>query len=61
MVHARTAGGGVFMILSAVVIGPLTSYPCGACAEHVGLSPDLTRSQSPSARHCDVVEESHKA
>ena len=53
-------GGGVLMIMHAIVIRPLTSHPYKAGTEHAGFSPDQARTQSPSAKRRSVFGESHE-
>ena len=54
------SGGGVLMIMHAIVIRPLTSHPYKAGTEHAGFSPDQARTQSPSAKRRGVFGESHE-
>ena len=56
----KLRGGGVLMIMHAIVIRPLTSHPYKAGTEHAGFSPDQARTQSPSAKRRGVFGESHE-
>ena len=48
---------GALMVMHAIVIGPLTSHPYKAGTEHVGVSLDQARTQSPSAGRRGVLGE----
>ena len=55
-----SGGGGVLMVMHAVVIRPLTSHPYKARTEHAGISPDQARTQLPSAKRRGVFDALHE-
>ena len=52
-------GGGVLIVVHAVVVRPLTSHPYKAGTEHAGFSPDQALT-SPSAKRREIFGESHE-
>ena len=53
-------GGGVLVIMHAIVVRPLTSHPYKAGTEHARFLPDKARNQLPSAKRRDVLGESYE-